>query len=40
LPPTVDRYLEGESLTPFRLELRQLILDSIHARFAHVGLLI
>lgn len=39
LPPTVDRYLEGESLTPFRRELRQLILDSIHARFAHVGLL-
>ena len=39
LPPTVDRYLEGESLMPFRLELRQLILDSIRARFAHVGLL-
>jgi hypothetical protein len=38
LPPTVDRYLEGESLAPFRTELRQLILDSIHARFAHVGL--
>jgi len=39
LPPTVDRYLEGESLMPFRMELRQLILDSIHVRFAHVGLL-
>ena len=39
LPPTVDRYLEGESLMPFRMELRQLILDSIRARFAHVGLL-
>jgi len=39
LPPTVDRYLEGESLMPFRMELRQLILDAIRARFAHVGLL-
>ena len=39
LPPTVDRYLEGEALTPFRLELRQLILESIHARFVQVGLL-
>lgn len=39
LSPTVDRYLEGESLTPFRLELRQLILESIHARFVQVGLL-
>jgi hypothetical protein len=38
LPQTVDRYLEGESLAPFRLELRQLILDSIHARFTQVGL--
>ena len=39
LPPTVDRYLEGESLMPFRMELRQLILDAIRARFAYVGLL-
>jgi hypothetical protein len=39
LPPTVDRYLEGESLTPLRVELRQLILDSIYTRFANVGLL-
>ena len=38
LPPTVERYLEGESLMPFRSELRQLILDSIHARFVQVGL--
>ena len=38
LPMTVDRYLEGESLAPFRLELRQLILDSIHARFVQAGL--
>lgn len=39
LPPTMDRYLEGESLGPFRTELRQLILQSIHARFVQVGLL-
>src|SRR5512134_1702130 len=39
LPPTMDRYLEGESLGPFRTELRQLILQSIHARFVRVGLL-
>ncbi len=39
LPPTVDRYLEGESLGPFRTELRQLILQSIHVRFVQVGLL-
>ena len=39
LPPTVDRYLEGESLAPFRWDLRQLILDSIRTRFVHVGLL-
>ena len=38
LPPTVDRYLEGESLMPFRTELRLLILDSIHARFVQAGL--
>jgi hypothetical protein len=38
LPSTVERYLEGESLMPFRAELRQLILDSIHARFVQVGL--
>jgi hypothetical protein len=39
LPPTVDRYVEGDSLAPFRVELRQRILASIHARFAAVGLL-
>lgn len=39
LPPTVDRYLEGESLGPFRSELRQLILGSIRSRFVGVGLL-
>ena len=39
VPPTVDRYLEGESLEPFRPELRQWILAAIHRRFCHVGLL-
>ncbi len=39
LPPTVDRYLEGESIAPFRSELRQMILESIHARFVRAGLL-
>jgi hypothetical protein len=39
LPPTVDRYLEGEALEPFRPELRQQILAAIHRRFCHLGLL-
>jgi hypothetical protein len=39
LPPTVDRYLEGEALEPFRPELRQRILAAIHLRFSAVGLL-
>jgi len=39
LPPTVDRYLHDESLTPFRDELRQHILAAIDARFLAVGLL-
>src|SRR5215831_17454808 len=38
LPPTVERYLEGASLMPYRSELRELILDSIHARFVQLGL--
>lgn len=38
LPPTVDRYLEGESLEPFRPELRQRILAAIRMRFCQVGL--
>jgi hypothetical protein len=37
LPPTVDRYLEGEALEPFRPELRQRILAAIHLRFRGVG---
>lgn len=39
LPPTVDRYLEGAALKPFRPELRQRILTAIHLRFCRVGLL-
>jgi hypothetical protein len=38
LPPTVDRYLEGESLEPFRPELRQRILAAVRMRFCQVGL--
>lgn len=38
LPPTVDRYLEGEQLAPFRVELKERILQSIEARFAMTGL--
>lgn len=39
LPSTVDRYLEGDSLGPYRPELRQRILVAIHLRFCRVGLL-
>ena len=39
LPDTVDRYLEDESLAPYRDELKRSILDSIDDRFAAVGLL-
>ncbi len=39
LPPTVDRYLEGASLEPFRPELRQRILAAVQLRFCRVGLL-
>jgi hypothetical protein len=39
LPPTVDRYLEGGALEPFRPELRQRILTAIQLRFRHLGLL-
>ena len=38
LPETVDRYLEDESLTPYRDELRRTILDAIDARFAAINL--
>jgi hypothetical protein len=39
LPPTVDRYLDGEALDPFRPELRPRILAAIQTRFAGLGLL-
>lgn len=39
LPPTVDRYLEGDSLEPYRQELRLVILDAIRTRFRQFGLL-
>ena len=39
VPSTVDRYLEGEALEPFRVDLRQRILAAIHTRFCRVGLL-
>ena len=39
LPPTVERYLEGEALEPFRVELRQRILAAVHTRLSGVGLL-
>jgi len=38
LPQTVDRYLEGEQLAPFRSELKRAILASIEERFAALGL--
>ena len=39
LPLTVDRYLEGDSLTPFRSELKERILASIFTRFESLTLL-
>jgi len=39
LPPTVERYLEGAALEPFRPELRGRILTAIQVRFSSVGLL-
>ena len=39
LPPTVDRYLEGAALEPFRPELKQRILAAVRMRFRQVGLL-
>ena len=38
LPRTVDRYLEDDSLAPFRDDLRRFILDAIDERFAALGL--
>lgn len=39
LPSTLDRYLEGDSLEPYRPELRQRILLAIYLRFSQVSLL-
>lgn len=39
LPSTLDRYLEGDSLEPYRPELRQRILMAIYLRFFQVSLL-
>ena len=39
LPRTLDRYLEGTSLTPYRADLRRAILLSIEERFTALGLL-
>jgi len=39
LPPTVDRYLEGERLAPYRQELKRVILDAIWRRFLGLELL-
>ena len=38
LPSTVDRYLEGDSLTPFRSELKARIMASIFTRFESLTL--
>lgn len=39
LPPTVERYLDGAALEPFRPELKQRILTAVHMRFCQAGLL-
>lgn len=39
LPRTLERYLEGESLIPWKRPLGQIILSAIHTRFVHTGLL-
>ncbi|HEU4684017.1 MAG TPA: hypothetical protein VFS39_05905 [Nitrospira sp.] len=39
LPRTVDRYLEGEEMAPFRDELKESILAQVEARFRRAGLL-
>ena len=38
VPSTVGRYLEGEQLSSFRVELREHILQSIESRFIRAGL--
>jgi hypothetical protein len=39
LPPTLDRYLEGDSLASYRADLRRAILMAIEERFTALGLL-
>ena len=39
LPRTLDRYLDGASLAPYRSDLRRTILMAIEARFTALGLL-
>lgn len=39
LAPTLDRYLDGDSLTPYRADLRLSILMAIEGRFTALGLL-
>jgi hypothetical protein len=39
LPRTLDRYLEGASLAPYRADLRRAILVAIEERFIALGLL-
>src|SRR5262249_16265216 len=39
LPRTLERYLEGDGLTQYRSELRELILTTIKDRFGALGLL-
>lgn len=39
LPKTVDRYLDAETLHPFKTELRHIILSAIEQRFIDTGCL-
>lgn len=39
VPRTVDKYLQGEELAPYREELKRGILDAVEARFISTGLL-
>jgi hypothetical protein len=38
VPRTVDRYLQDDTVAPFRIDLRCNILDALHARLIAVGL--
>ena len=38
IPKTLERYLRGDGLEPYRDELSERILGSIRARFAAIGL--